>query len=146
MAMDLRSRRKLLDRYRVERGEGFRLDDIDPADTGGFTFWRDQLRAAQCQGASAVVAKVNELSIAFIGSAQYQGRDAARPPAERNKRYVSDLFNAFLRRGADLGGYSFWVGQIDSGAQSRDQVRQQYVNSPEFQVRVNAVAGASCIP
>ena len=37
MAMDLRSRRKLLDRYRVERGEGFRLDDIDPADTGGFT-------------------------------------------------------------------------------------------------------------
>jgi PPK2 family polyphosphate:nucleotide phosphotransferase len=35
MAMDAKRRRRLLARYRVESGKGFRLKDHDPADTGG---------------------------------------------------------------------------------------------------------------
>jgi PPK2 family polyphosphate:nucleotide phosphotransferase len=34
--MDLKARRRLVDRYRITDGKGFRLKDVDPADTNGF--------------------------------------------------------------------------------------------------------------
>ena len=33
--MDAKQRRRILERYRIENGKGFSLDDHDPADTGG---------------------------------------------------------------------------------------------------------------
>jgi hypothetical protein len=38
----------------------------------------------------------------------------------------------------------FWISQLDAGAQSRDQVRQQFVASTEFQARVQAVIAQGC--
>jgi len=35
-----------------------------------------------------------------------------RPTSARNPTYVGDLYNTFLRRGGDLSGYQFWVGQV----------------------------------
>ena len=73
-------------------------------------------------------------------------RELARAPADKNRMYIGDLYNAFLRRGAEPSGYNFWTGQLNSGAQTRTQVRTAYVNSPEFQTRVNNVAAQTCIP
>jgi hypothetical protein len=108
-------------------------------DTGGFNFWVQQFRTAQCQGASAVNAQVEAISSQFALSGEYAGR------ARGNAQYVGDLYNAFLRRGGDLGGVQFWIGQIASSAQTREQERQAFVASPEFQARVAAVIAQGCL-
>ncbi|MEP7216981.1 MAG: DUF4214 domain-containing protein, partial [Anaerolineaceae bacterium] len=81
------------------------------------------------------------ISSAFATSQEYANR------ARNNAQYVGDLYNAFLRRGApgDLAGVNFWIGQIASGAMSRETVRQLFVASPEFQTRVAAVIAQSCV-
>jgi hypothetical protein len=107
-------------------------------DNAGFAAWLQIFQQAQCQGASAVTAQANSISSAFVGSAEYAGRGRS------NAQYVGDLYNAFLRRGGDLAGVQFWISQLDAGAQSRDQVRQQFVASTEFQARVQAVIVQGC--
>jgi len=49
-----------------------------------------------------------------------------------------------LQRGGDLAGFNFWVNQITSGAQTRDQVRQQFLQSPEMQTQAAAIAAQGC--
>jgi hypothetical protein len=58
---------------------------------------------------------------------------------------VGDLYNAFLRRGGDLGGVRFWIDQLDSGARTRDQERTDFIASPEFTNRVNAIVAQGCM-
>lgn len=113
-------------------------------DSGGFNYWMGQIRAAQCQGAAAVNTSVSTIAEGFLTSAEYSQREVARPAAERTKRHIGDLYNAFLRRGADLGGYQYWAGQIDTGARTRAQVRAEFIKSPEFQGRVGQVIAAGC--
>jgi hypothetical protein len=107
-------------------------------DSGGFAFWKGQFQAAQCQNAAAVNAQVNSISSSFVNGAEYIGR------GRTNTQYVGDLYNAFLRRGGDLTGVQFWINQLDSGAQSREQLRQQFIASPEFQSRVQAIIAQGC--
>jgi len=109
-------------------------------DNGGFAFWVDRFRAAQCQGAATVTAEVEAISSAFALSGEYAGR------GRNNTQYVGDLYNAFLRRGGDAGGVQYWINEIDSGARTREQVRVEFRNSPEFQARVNAVVQEGCVP
>jgi hypothetical protein len=59
-------------------------------------------------------------------------------------QFMSDIYNAIMRRGPDVDGLNFWIGQLDSGAQTREQVRQQFVQSPEFNNRVTNVINAGC--
>lgn len=113
-------------------------------DSGGFNYWLGQLRAAQCEGGSRVAAQVASIAESFITSAEYAQKEQARPANERSKRHVGDLYNAFLRRGADLGGYLYWAGQLDTSALTRAQVRAAYINSPEFQARVAQVIAIGC--
>lgn len=115
-------------------------------DNGGFNFWLAQLRTAQCQGASQVTAKAAELAQTFLDSGEYAARDTARAPADRNRMFVGDLYNAFLRRGAEPTGYNFWVNQLNIGASTRAAVRNAFVASGEFQARVTAVIAAGCSP
>jgi hypothetical protein len=107
-------------------------------DSAGFGFWLGQLRDAQCRGVASVRAVVDSMSGTFLGSAEFAAR------ARSNAQYVGDLYNAFLRRGADLDGYNFWTGQINNGAMTREFVRSQFVASPEFQGRVQAVINQGC--
>ncbi len=109
-------------------------------DSSGFNFWVGQFRTAQCQGASAVYTQVEAISSAYANSPEYGAR------ARSNSQYIGDLYNAFLRRGGDLEGVGFWIGQLDTGAKTREQVRQDFVASPEFNARVNAVVAQGCIP
>jgi hypothetical protein len=111
-------------------------------DDGGFNFWLAQFRTAQCQGGTAVNTQVETISSAFANSPQYANR------GRTNGQYVGDLYNAFLRRGApgDLAGVQFWINQVASAAQTREQVRQAFVASPEFQGRVAAIIAQGCLP
>jgi hypothetical protein len=55
---------------------------------------------------------------------------------------VGDLYNAFLRRGGDLAGVQYWIDQINTGALTRENVRQAFVGSPEFNARVVAIVNS----
>lgn len=111
-------------------------------DDGGFNFWLGQFRTAQCQGGEAVNSRIETISSAFATSQEYANRGRG------NAQYVGDLYNAFMRRGApgDLAGVNFWIGQIASGAMSRETVRQAFVASGEFQSRVAAIIAQGCLP
>ena len=109
-------------------------------DSGGFNHWWSRFRAAQCQGQAAVLAEVEAISSLFARSAEYAARN------RNNSQFVGDLYNAFLRRGGDLGGVQFWIDQLNSGARTREQLRVEFKNSPEFQARVQAIIQQGCLP
>jgi hypothetical protein len=109
-------------------------------DSGGLTFWVNQFRTAQCTGAAAgVAAQANAISQQFLASGEYLSR------ARSNAQYVGDLYNAFLRRGGDLAGVQFWIQQLGSGM-PREQVRQSFAASAEFQGRIANVVAQGCAP
>jgi hypothetical protein len=108
-------------------------------DDGGFNFWVSQFRTAQCQGQGFVYGQVESISNSFVSGAEYTNRNRTNP------QFVGDLYNAFLRRGGDLNGVNFWVNQLNGGA-TKSSVRQQFIASPEFQARVNAVVSQGCLP
>lgn len=112
-----------------------RLPDLD-----GFRFWRDRLRAAQCSGVADVSLTVDDLSRQFMFGAEYVAR------RRNNSQRVSDLYGAFLRRGADLDGTLYWKERLDSGARTLDYLRLQFLNSAEFQARVAQVIAQGCLP
>lgn len=118
------------------RGLLDRLPDPD-----GMRFWLARFRQAQCSGSAANVAGTAEaISRSFVGSAEYVARRRTNPG------FVADMYNAFLRRGPDLAGVLFWTERQDSGALTRQRVRELFVTSPEFQARVQAVIAQGCIP
>jgi hypothetical protein len=108
-------------------------------DSAGFAFWVQQFRSAQCQGAAAVTAQADSMSTQFANSAEYLQMQRT------NSQYVGDLYNAFLRRGGDLAGVQFWINQLNTGQQTREQVRKQFVASPEFSARVSAIISQGCL-
>jgi len=107
-------------------------------DTDGFTYWLGRFRAAQCQGAAAVNAEADSISTQFLGSAEYASRNRS------DRDYVGDLYYAFLRRGSELSGFDFWVNQLSSGLRTREQLRQEFLKSPEFQGRVSQIINQGC--
>jgi len=108
-------------------------------DTGGYNFWVQQFRTAQCTGAAAVNTQVEAISSAFMNGSEYAARNRT------NAQFVGDLYNAFLRRGGDQAGVLFWIGQLNGGA-TRNSIRQQFIASGEFQGRVAAIIAQGCLP
>jgi hypothetical protein len=117
------------------RGLLSRLPDPD-----GFNYWVGRFRTAQCQGAGAVYAQADSISGSFMNGGEYFARNRT------NAHFVGDLYNAFLRRGGDLGGVQYWIDQLATGARTRDQVRQQFIASAEFNARVDAIINQGCLP
>jgi hypothetical protein len=111
-------------------------------DNSGFSYWVSQLRTAQCQAspAAAVQVALDSITKQFIASAEYTGRNRS------HSEYVQDLYYSFLRRGGDLSGFNYWVNALTTGALTREQVRVQFLNSPEMQARIAAVAAQGCMP
>lgn len=50
MAIDLKRTRRLIDRFRVTEGKGFRLKDHDPGDTGGLDMQKGEAKAMLAEG------------------------------------------------------------------------------------------------
>jgi hypothetical protein len=115
------------------RGLLARLPDGD-----GFAYWVARFRSAQCHGAGSVSDEAEAISSQFAASDEYAGR------ARSNVEFVSDLYDAFMRRGPEKSGLDFWVGELQSGRQGRDQVRHAFEQSQEFQSRVQAIVDQGC--
>ncbi len=110
------------------------------SDEGGFRYWRSRMRAAQCTGADEVRAVSREIAQLFAGSPEYGAR------LRTNTQFVEDLYNAIMRRGPDSGGFVFWLNLLDLGLVTRTQLLDYFIDSPEFQLRVQDVIGAGCLP
>jgi hypothetical protein len=110
-------------------------------DNGGFAFWLAQMQAAQCaaQPSIAVKAVSAQIAYSFFLSQEYQSRN------RNNGEFVDDLYNAILRRGADASGRAYWIGVLDQNSLTRSQVLGLFIESPEFQGRVEAVAAQGCL-
>jgi hypothetical protein len=107
-------------------------------DDAGYTYWLQQFRTAQCQGAGAVYAQVDAVTNAFLFSTEYALRNRT------NAQFVGDMYNALLRRGGDLTGVQYWIGLLDRGLTTRDAVRKAFIATPEFTRRVNAIVAQGC--
>jgi alpha-tubulin suppressor-like RCC1 family protein len=107
-------------------------------DNEGFRYWLDRFQMAQCQGAAAVTVEVEAISRQFANSPEYLNRQ--RP----NREYLQDLYTTFLRRGADVEGFNYWLGRLDRGDLTREQVRLAFVAAPEFQGRVGQIIEQGC--
>ena len=93
---------------------------------------------AQCQGSAAVYRTAQEVSKNFVDSPEYVAR--GRTHAE----FVADLYNAYLRRGGELAGVQFWIAKLSDGTFTREYVRSQFAQLPEFQSRAGRIA-AACV-
>jgi hypothetical protein len=107
-------------------------------DTASFQYWLGRMRAAQCAGAGPVYTEVDAISAAFIFNPEYNNR------ARNNTQFVTDMYYSFLRRGGDAGGVNFWINELNAGARDVNNVRINFLNSPEFGARVQAVINAGC--
>lgn len=85
-------------------------------------------------------AQAERISSLFARSVEYAYRNRS------TAQYVADLYDALMRRGADWAGMQYWIGQIDSGALSREQVSRQFLLSTEFTNRVNGITAQGCLP
>ena len=109
-------------------------------DSSGFSYWLGRFRFAQCRGSSAVVAEVDNITRQFLASQEYANR-----LRNDHRDYVADLYFAFLRRGGDLSGFDYWVSQLNAGLRSRDQIRQDFIQTSEFQTRVQQIIKDGCL-
>ncbi len=109
------------------------------AETGGYSYWTAQFRAAQCDAnpAQAVTATIDSVSSQFVASAEY---------GATNGQFVEDMYYALLQRGAELAGYGYWVGQLNGALLTRAQERQQFLASSEMQTVSAAIAAQGCLP
>jgi ELWxxDGT repeat protein len=111
-------------------------------DSAGFSYYDGKFRFAQCSfgvgNPNTVVSVAEEMSKAFLSSTEYLSRNRS------DAQYIADLYNAFMRRGPDVDGYNFYVGQLGGGHLTREALRQIFVSSPEFSARVAQVMAAGC--
>lgn len=98
-------------------------------------------RAAQCNAnpGTAVYSEVDGISKFFLSTSEYLNKNRT------NGQYVGDLYNAFLRRGGDLGGVLYWIDQLATSQRTREKVREAFFTSSEFASRVQSVIGAGCL-
>jgi hypothetical protein len=59
---------------------------------------------------------------------------------------VADLYDVLLRRGAEVEGFNFWVGQLEGFYMDRPTVRNYCFASGEWGQRYNEIANAGCVP
>jgi Domain of unknown function (DUF4214)/Subtilase family len=91
------------------------------SDTGGFNFWVGQLTSGQMTRA--------QVALSFLDSDEFQNLSASQ-----NRVNASLLYFDMLQRGPDAGGFSAWVGALNSGV-PLTSVIDVFLNSPEYQSR-----------
>lgn len=60
-----------------------------------------------------------------------------------SRAFVATQYFGYLRRDADIGGFLFWLGQVNSGA-LRELAKQRamvcsFVTSAEYQLRFSSI-------
>jgi hypothetical protein len=87
-------------------------------DDAGLSFWAGALHA----GTPLV-----DIAGGFLASTEFQ----ARYGNPDNNGFVNSLYQNVLGRPADAAGLAFWVGSLESGAQTRPQVLASFSESNE---------------
>jgi len=101
------------------------------------SYWNDILRAALAHGGAlahgqtAMVLAAREMGKTLFESAEYSARNRS------NHDYVYDLYETYLLRYPDSGGWSFWEGLVPS--LGREDVRRAFDESGEFAYDVSTV-------
>lgn len=91
-------------------------------DEGGFRFWISERNGGR---------SLASVASSFQASSEFLDSNADLTNAE----FVTLLYNNVLERQPDAAGLAFWVGQLDSGAQSTDQVVLAFTESSEFKTQ-----------
>jgi RHS repeat-associated protein len=91
--------------------------------------WTGKLSQAQAQGNGRLIKVAQDLGAAIFTSSEYTGLTTT------NSQYVNDLYESFLQRAADSGGYTNWMNALTGGS-SRTDVRNGFAYSLEFQGNV----------
>jgi hypothetical protein len=89
-------------------------------DPTGINFYAGQLTSGYT---------VQQVAQEFISSAEFQTYQPASLP---NDKWVAMLYQFLFNRQGDPGGLSYWVGQLNSNAQTRQQVLDAFMSSAEF--------------
>ncbi|UCF94424.1 MAG: DUF4214 domain-containing protein, partial [Desulfobacterales bacterium] len=103
-------------------------------DTLGYNGWVELMRNAMSTGEQAVRELSHRIVLEFLESDEYILRNTS------DREFLEDLYNGILRRGAQKEEFDGWIENINAGM-SRKDVVQQFTNSDEFQLRVQAIIG-----
>lgn len=98
------------------------------------SYWADITRAASTQGAGSLALGMRELGMTLFESAAYAGRN------RDNHQYVHDLYQGYLMREPDPGGWAFWESAI--GSMGREGVRRAFDGSTEFSRLTSALTSS----
>jgi YD repeat-containing protein len=97
------------------------------------SYWHDILRKAYQSGTdfSARILAARELGRTLLESTNYLGRNRT------DHWYVYDLYQVYLNREPDAGGWAFWEGLVPTFG--REAVRRAFDECDEFRNIVNAL-------
>lgn len=94
-------------------------------------YWNDILRAAYAHAQTSMVMAAREMGKTLFESAEYAAR------ARSNHDYVYDLYQTYLLRGPDSGGWAYWESVVPGIG--RENVRRAFDESGEFISKVATV-------
>ena len=104
---------------------------------GGFNSWLERFRDEQCNGDTGSIRGLAlEIAGNFIYTPEYTVRN------RDDLGYIEDLFDAFMRRAGNWNGVSNYLTGLGDGTYTREELLQIFVNSSEFQGRVQNVIDA----
>lgn len=95
------------------------------------TYWLDIQRSAYANGNGSLVLAIREMGKTLFESAEYAY------PVRNDHQYVSDLYQTYLLRGPDPGGWAFWESLVPS--LGREAIRRAFDESTEFINLVNTI-------
>ena len=101
--------------------------------------WSAVLGQAQAQGASQLLAAAQSLGSTLFNSAAYTNQNRT------NEQFVADLYKGYLQRTHDLGGYNFWLNELNNNGDTRAHQIQAFAASSEFGGNVTALCTAPSI-
>ena len=87
-------------------------------------YWDDILRVAYAHGNGSIVTAARELGKTLFESSDYAARSRS------DHWYVYDLYETYLLRGPDTGGWAYWEGMVPW--QGREAIRRAFDECGEF--------------
>ncbi|MEW6571703.1 MAG: DUF4214 domain-containing protein [Nitrospirota bacterium] len=75
-------------------------------DNGGFNYWLNKMRVAQCTGSQAVKDVSYQIASLFVHSQEYISKN------RNNAQYLEDLYDAVMRRSASPAEVNYWLNQL----------------------------------
>ena len=89
---------------------------------------------------------INSAVAGDIGASRLGGLTATDSTFTNISNSIQNAYTSSLGRAADIGGLTYWVGQVTSGALSLSDVVNQFVSGPEAEVQSVQTAAASGNP